>query len=137
VCCIVGIEGSDSLFRQQMSKCHIEALDTVIEDGGAESMRESHGASTEVAPQAHGYERDCHLRHIILIAMTRILWIVGLSTALLFFGGWTILIVYAGISHRHLNSKGIVMLVCNGYVAWITFRYLRQKISERKPSATH
>lgn len=67
--------------------------------------------------------------------MTRTLWIVGLSTALFVFGGWTILIVYAGISHRHLNSKGIVMLVCDGYVAWITFQYLRQKISERKPSA--
>jgi hypothetical protein len=67
--------------------------------------------------------------------MTRILWIVGLSTALFVFGGWTILIVYAGISHRHLNSKGIVMLVCNTYVAWITLQYLRQKIGERKPSA--
>jgi hypothetical protein len=67
--------------------------------------------------------------------MTRILWIVGLSTAFFVFGGWTILIVYAGISHRHLNSKGLVMLVCDGYVAWITFQYLRQKIRERKPSA--
>ena len=61
--------------------------------------------------------------NIISIVMTRILWIVGLSTALFIFGGWTILIVYAGISHRHLNSKGIVMLVCDGYVAWITFQY--------------
>ena len=65
--------------------------------------------------------------------MTRILWITGLSIALFVFGGWTILIVYVGISHRHLNLKGIEMLVCNGFVAWITIQYLRQKISERKP----
>jgi hypothetical protein len=64
--------------------------------------------------------------------MSRILWIVGLSLALFFFGGWTIVIIYAGIAHRHLNLKGIAMLVCDGYVAWITFQYLRQKIAERK-----
>lgn len=67
--------------------------------------------------------------------MTRILWIVGLSLALLVFGGWTILIVHAGISYRHLNSKGIAMLVCDGYIAWITFQYLRQKIGERRPAS--
>jgi len=67
--------------------------------------------------------------------MTRILWIVGLSIALFVFGGWTIGITYAGISHKHLNSKGIVMLACNGYVAWITFQYLRQKIGERRPGS--
>jgi hypothetical protein len=66
------------------------------------------------------------------MTMTRILWIAGLSIALFVFGGWTVVIVYAGISHRHLNSRGLVMLVCNGYVAWITFQYLRHKISERK-----
>jgi len=67
--------------------------------------------------------------------MIRILWITGLSLALFFFGGWTILIIYAGISHRHLNSTGIAMLASNGYVAWITLQYLRQKISERKPTS--
>lgn len=64
--------------------------------------------------------------------MTRALWIVGLLFALFFFGGSTIVIIYAGISHRHLNPKGIVMLIGNGYVAWIAFQYLRQKIAERK-----
>ena len=68
--------------------------------------------------------------------MTRILWIAGLSLALVVFGGWTAFIIYAGISHRHLNSKGIVMLAGNGYVAWITLQYLRQKIGERKPAST-
>jgi hypothetical protein len=69
--------------------------------------------------------------------MTRILWIIGLSFALFVFGGWTILIVIAGITHRHLNQKGLVMLVCDAYIVWITFSYLRQKISERsKPHPT-
>jgi hypothetical protein len=67
--------------------------------------------------------------------MTRILWITGLSLALFVFGGWTIVIIYAGISHRHLNSKGIAMLASDGYVAWITLLYLRQKISECKPTS--
>jgi hypothetical protein len=67
--------------------------------------------------------------------MSRILWIVGLSFALFFFGGWTIVIIYAGISHGHLNLKGIVMLVCDGYVAWITLQYLRQKIAESKSAS--
>ena len=66
--------------------------------------------------------------------MTRILWIIGLSIALLVFGGWTILIVYAGISHRHLNSKGLAMLICNGGGAWFIFQQLRQTIRERKPT---
>ncbi len=68
--------------------------------------------------------------------MTRILGIVGLSFALFFFGSWTIVIIYAGISHRHLNLKGIAMLVCDSYVAWITFQFLRQKIAERKSTST-
>ena len=64
------------------------------------------------------------------IAMTRIFWISGLSLVLFVFGGLTIGIVYAGISHRHLNSTGIVMLVGNGYIVWLTFQYLRQKLGD-------
>jgi hypothetical protein len=64
--------------------------------------------------------------------MTRILWISGLSLSLLVFGGWTILILFAAITHRHLNQKGLLMLVCDGYVAWITFNYLRQKLRDHR-----
>jgi NADH:ubiquinone oxidoreductase subunit H len=64
--------------------------------------------------------------------MTRKLWITGLSLALLVFGGWTILIVFAGVTHRHLNQKGLLMLVCNACAAWITFNYLRQKLGDRR-----
>ena len=51
--------------------------------------------------------------------MTRILWISGLSLSLLVFGGWTILILFAAITHRHLNQKGLLMLVCDAYITWI------------------
>jgi hypothetical protein len=64
--------------------------------------------------------------------MTRMLWILGLSIALFVFGGWTVLIVIAWIARRHLNTRGFTMLIGDGYVAWITFQYLLQKIRERK-----
>ncbi len=67
--------------------------------------------------------------------MSRLFWIAGLSFAVLFYGAWTILIVYAGITHRHLNSTGLVMLVSHGYVAWITLRYLLQKIKDGGPAS--
>jgi threonine/homoserine/homoserine lactone efflux protein len=68
--------------------------------------------------------------------MARIFWIVGLSFALLVFGGWTVGILIAGVTHRHLNQKGWIMLVGNAYIVWITFNYLRTKISEeRNPQA--
>jgi NADH:ubiquinone oxidoreductase subunit H len=64
--------------------------------------------------------------------MTRILWISGLSLSLLVFGGWTILILIAAITHRHLNQKGLLMLVCDAYITWITFNYLRQKLRDHR-----
>lgn len=65
--------------------------------------------------------------------MTRVLWIIGLSFALLVFGGWTVVILIAGITHKHLNRTGLMMLVANGYLAWIILKYLRQKISAARP----
>jgi len=66
--------------------------------------------------------------------MTRILWIIGLSFALFVFGGWTVVIAFAGFRHRHLNQRGLMMLVGNAYTAWITFWYLQQKLAERRPT---
>jgi hypothetical protein len=62
--------------------------------------------------------------------MTRIFWIVGLSIALLFYGAWIVVIVTTGITHRHLNHKGVVMLISDAYIVWITYHYLRQKLTE-------
>jgi hypothetical protein len=76
-------------------------------------------------PNVRGMESDVHSTD-----MTRFLWFAGLSLALIVFGGWTVGILCVGISHRHLSSKAIVMLVANGYVAWITFQYLRQNLAK-------
>lgn len=66
--------------------------------------------------------------------MTRIFWIVGLSIALLMFGGMTVLCVIALITHRHLNIKGWTMLVFGGYTAWLMFRCLRSAILYGDPT---
>ncbi len=76
-----------------------------------------------------------------LDSVKRIFWIVALLFALVVFGGWTIVIVYAGIRHRHLNGKGFLMLFSDGYVAWIIFNELCRRVSEspsnhaRKPDS--
>jgi hypothetical protein len=62
--------------------------------------------------------------------MNRILWIAGLSFALLFYGAGTIGILYAGISHRHLNLTGVALLAYFSCISWFTFQYLRQKIRD-------
>jgi len=59
------------------------------------------------------------------------MWIVGLIFALCVFSTFTLGILYALVSRRHLNETGWVMLVSNGYIVWITFCYLRQKIAEK------
>ena len=66
--------------------------------------------------------------------MARRLWIIGLAFALCVFGGICVGIVYALVSRHELNAKGWIMLVGNGYIVWITFCYLRQKLAERRPN---
>ncbi len=68
-----------------------------------------------------------------MAAMARVLWIVGLTFALAVFSAITIGIVYALFTRHHLNSKGWIMLATNGYIVWLIFWYLRQKIAEKRP----
>ena len=63
--------------------------------------------------------------------MTRWLWIVGLSFALLVYGGWAVFIVITGVKHHHLNGTGIFVLTVAAYIAWFTFQYLLVKIRNR------
>ncbi len=71
--------------------------------------------------------------------MTKVLWIVGLSIALLMFGGFTIMCIVALITRHHLNFTGIVILLSNGFISWMVLDYLLLKIREpRKPTlASH
>jgi hypothetical protein len=59
-----------------------------------------------------------------LVAMRKALWMIGLSVALLMFGGFFVLSCVVLVRHRHLSGGGLVMLVCNGYVAWIVLRQI-------------
>jgi hypothetical protein len=64
--------------------------------------------------------------------MTRVLWIALLLAALIIFTGFTILCVVAWITHKHLNSTGLTMLIANGYAAWFIFGILRTEIRKGK-----
>lgn len=63
--------------------------------------------------------------------MIKFLQIIGMSFALLIFGGLLIFLIVGAITHRHLNPGGIVMLIGNAYVVQFIFRELRQKIREQ------
>ncbi|MDE3202005.1 MAG: hypothetical protein KGN79_13905 [Acidobacteriota bacterium] len=66
--------------------------------------------------------------------MARRIWIIGLTFALFFYGAFSLVIIFALISRRHLNWTGWSMFVGNGYILWITYWYLRQKIAEKDKS---
>jgi hypothetical protein len=73
----------------------------------------------------------CAVIAILFPPSRRVLWIIGLSIALIVFGGYTTVCVIALISRGHLNSKGALSLLANGYVTWIVFRYLSEKVRTR------
>lgn len=60
--------------------------------------------------------------------MTRVLWIIGLSIALLMFGGFTILCIVGLVSRHHLNSTGVIILLSNACISWLLLDYMRLKI---------
>jgi hypothetical protein len=64
--------------------------------------------------------------------MTRILWIMLLVVSLFIFAGFTIMCVVAWITHKHLNSTGMTMLVTNGYASWCLLGLLRKEVHERR-----
>ncbi len=68
--------------------------------------------------------------------MTRWLWIAGLVLALCFYTAVTVAGIVALVRHHHLSSTGWIILTVNGYVVWITSRYLRHKIT-RNPEPFH
>ena len=74
----------------------------------------------------------CSLDAIFASRTRRIFWILGLSLALLEFGGITAGTAFRGISHKHLSSNGFMMLLANGVVTWLIVQYLLEKIREPK-----
>lgn len=74
----------------------------------------------------------CSLVAIFAPRTRRIFWILGLSLAVLEFGGIAVGIAFRGVTHRDLSGKGFFMLLANSYAAWIIFQYLLQKIARPK-----
>jgi threonine/homoserine/homoserine lactone efflux protein len=63
-----------------------------------------------------------------MAGMSRRFWIAGLTFALLVWGGVTLGILYETLTHQ-IDAKGWLMVAGNGYIMWITFQYLRTKLS--------
>jgi hypothetical protein len=63
--------------------------------------------------------------------MKRTVYLVLLVLSLFVFGGFAFLAAWAGITHRHLNSKGVLILFANAYVCWMVIGELRAKIRRR------
>jgi hypothetical protein len=57
--------------------------------------------------------------------MRKILWMVGLSIALLVFGRFFILCCVVFVRHGHLSGRGAEMLAGSGWVVWIVVRQMR------------
>lgn len=74
----------------------------------------------------------CGVVALLVPGMKRVFWIVGLSLALLEFGGIAVGIAFRGISHRDLSGRGLFMLWANGYVAWMIIQYLLKEIARPK-----
>jgi len=59
-----------------------------------------------------------------LVSMRKTLWMIGLSIALLMFGGFFVLCCVGLITRRHLNLTGWAMLFGSGSIAWIVLRQM-------------
>ena len=66
--------------------------------------------------------------------MTRILWIIGLSIALLVSSGSVIICLIALVTHRHLNLKGWTVLVGFTYCVRLIYGWLRSAIKYGDPT---
>lgn len=68
--------------------------------------------------------------------MTRTLWIIGLSIALLVLSGFVIISLVALITHRHLNFKGWGLLIFGAFAVRFVFDGLRSTIRYGDPTRT-
>jgi hypothetical protein len=56
--------------------------------------------------------------------MRKTLWMIGLSIALLMFGGFFVVCCIALVKYRRLNSRGFFFLSGTGYVAWMVLQQM-------------
>ncbi len=69
---------------------------------------------------------------VILPPMKRALYIAGLTLSLVVFGGFAAMAAWGGITHRHLNIKGWMMLIGNPYICWMVAVELRKQFRARQ-----
>lgn len=60
--------------------------------------------------------------------MKKTLWIVGLSVAMIPFGGFVVLGFIALVKNRHLSVRGWTTVCLNAYAAWFVFQRLMLEI---------
>jgi hypothetical protein len=67
--------------------------------------------------------------------MVRRLWIIGLAFAFWFYLAVAVGIAAALITRHHLGTWGWIVFVANSYIAWLTYKLLRQRIAadRRRP----
>jgi threonine/homoserine/homoserine lactone efflux protein len=73
-----------------------------------------------------------------MAGMVRRLWIIGLAFAFWFYLAVAVGIAAALIRHPHPDVSRWIIFVADAYVAWLTYKILRQRISadRRKPIPT-
>jgi hypothetical protein len=60
----------------------------------------------------------------ILVVMRKLLWMIGLSIALLVNGGLLVACCVAVVRLGHLNSRVLLMLLGIGWITWIVARQM-------------
>jgi hypothetical protein len=66
--------------------------------------------------------------------MTRILWIVGLSVALLVNTGFVVICCTGLVTRGRLNLMGWLVLVFSVYLVWLMYGWLRSAIKYGDPT---
>lgn len=63
----------------------------------------------------------------------RVLWKIGLSIALFFFGLVTIMLIAVMFYYRHASVKGILLFISNAYTFWFVLQFMRSRGYEDTP----
>jgi hypothetical protein len=66
--------------------------------------------------------------------MTRRLWIVGLSLAVLVYSGFVVFCLVALITQRHLDLRGWTILLLGAYAGYFAFGRLRVVLKHGDPT---
>jgi hypothetical protein len=66
--------------------------------------------------------------------MSRRLWIIGLSTAVIVYAGFVVVCLAALIVHRHLDMRELTILLLGAYAGYFAFGRLRVVLKHGDPT---